>query len=205
MNALDASVVLIANWLTIIAGLIAILGLMSAFLSRPRPEVNVRRDRHNVMISLGNSRGGRPVKDVAVSQSIFDTEAHPLRGDGHIPLASALHRGEVVWVELHDPAQCHHSDAPRTGQMRLDLRPGEIAVVPVTWQSGILPWLRSGRVIIARSDRKPKIRRWIRARGAYSRVYSMNPAEPAEGSLRRLLEVDSPVRGRVRRRGARPR
>lgn len=186
MSGLDAAVVQVANWMTILAGLIAIVGVTSAFLSRPRLEIRVAHFT-NVTISLSNARGGRPVKDITVSQSIMDLRGRPLRGDGHMSLVTSLHRGEFAQIELHDPDDCIHMDPPREKEIRFDLRPGEVALIPITWQSVIVPWMRTGRLVMWRHGREPKILEWRSTRRAYEQIYSLGFDQEAHGALRRLL------------------
>lgn len=180
-------VVQIANWTTIAAGVIAIGGVVSAYLSRPRLELRLSHSA-NVSVNLSNGRGGRPVKDITVSQSILDPQGRPLRGDGHMPLISALHRGDFARIELHDPDECIHMDPPQEKEIRFDVRPGEIALIPITWQSAILPWTRSGRLVIWRHGSEPRMFKWSRTHRAYEQIYSLGFEQEAHGTLRRLLE-----------------
>lgn len=192
MCALDVVVVHVANWMTILAGVIAIVGVASAYLSRPRLELRVMHVVDATMnIHLSNARGGRPVKDITVSQSIMDQQGRLLRGDGHMSLVTSLHRGEFAQIELHDPDDCIHMDPPREKEIRFDLRSGEIALIPITWQSTIVPWLRTGRLVIWSRDRDPKVLKWSsRTRRAYEQVYSLGFDQEAHGALRRLLVRD---------------
>lgn len=187
VNAFDVAMTHLANWITIIAGMIAIAGIASAYLSRPRLEIRVVHFG-NVTVTLSNARGGRPVKDVTVSQSIMDEQGHLLRGDGHLALVTSLHRGEFAQIELHDPDDCVHMDPPREKEIRFDLRAGEIALVPITWQSSILPWTRSGRLVVWRHGSDPKTFRWSRARRAYEQSGSLGVGQQAHGLLRWLLD-----------------
>ncbi|MEJ1922736.1 hypothetical protein [Microbacterium sp. KHB019] len=173
--------------MTIVAGVIAIIGVASAYLSRPRLEIRLTHSAE-VTIHLSNARGGRPVKDITVSQSIMDQQGRPLRGDGHLPLVSALHRGEFAATELQDPDECIHMDPPREKEIRFDVRPGEIALIPITWQSAILPWTRSGRLVIWRHGSEPKMFKWSRTYRAYEQIYSLGFEQEAYGALRRLLD-----------------
>lgn len=187
VSTFDAVVVQVANWMTIVAGVIAIIGVTSAYLSRPRLQIRLTHST-NVIIPLSNPRGGRPVKDITVSQSIMDRQGRPLRGDGHMLLVSALHRGEFAVIELHDPEDCIHMDPPREKEIRFEVRPGEIALIPITWQSAILPWTRSGRLVIWRHGSEPKTFKWSRTHRAYEQIYSLDFEQEAHGALRRLLD-----------------
>lgn len=138
---------LVANSITVIAGLIAIPGVGWAILGRARLVVAPQFFHPSVAPNLTmavTSIGSNPVRGLELSVGLLDDNGFSMRGDG-LPARPALNRGETVTVMGYDPDETKFGSEPRDGEFRWELRPGDGWFLTVQWQSPMFPWRRSSR------------------------------------------------------------
>ncbi len=138
---------LVANSITVIAGLIAIAGVVWAVFGRARLVVAPQFFSPSVApnLTMGvTSVGSNPVRGLELSVGLLDENGFSMRGDG-LPPRATLNRGETVTVMGYDPDETSFGSEPRDDEVRWAIRPGDGWFLTVQWQSPLFPWRRSSR------------------------------------------------------------
>lgn len=137
---------LVANAVTVLAGLIAIAGVVWAILGRARLSVT-----HSIGQWLApsltvaiTSTGSNPVRDLEINAGTLDDNNFSVSG-GDLGTRAALNRGEALTVVGYEPREYSFGSGPRNGEFRFEIRPGEGFYVNVQWRSPVFPWRRSSR------------------------------------------------------------
>lgn len=159
-----------ANWITIAAGLIAITGLVAAFLSRPKISIQTFATGPSLTVSIEN-HGGRPARNVSVGRVLLNPNDTSNAGDGEYPIATELHRRQHATVTLFEDGQVFYADSPREREERIPVPVGGTGLIPVTWQSGIIPWRQTGRLVVWSTGRQPVIESWPGVARDYDRFF----------------------------------
>ena len=136
----------IANLITVIAGVLAIAGVVWAYLGRAQLEVtsHVGTGPMPTMTLTVTSTGANPVRNIRLVAGTLDENDFSMRGDG-AGSRSSLDRGRGMSVIGYEPAQTHFGSAARKGEHRLKLEHGDGFYVTVQWQSALFPWRRASR------------------------------------------------------------
>jgi Thioredoxin len=137
----------VANSITVFAGLIAIAGVVWAFLGRARLAVTTQFFLPSVAPSLTigvASVGSNPVRGLELNFGLLDDNGFSMMGDGLVA-RPALSRGETVTVIGYEPDETSFGSAPRDGEFRFEIGPGEGWYLNLQWQSPLFPWRRSSR------------------------------------------------------------
>lgn len=164
-----------ADVLTVIAALIAIAGIASAWLSRPRLSITVDSDS-SLRVHVRHVTGAAPARNLAYRQVMLNDGGEPHAGDGFIPWASALAMGEFKLLEFFDPASHFYSSPPRDFETRMPLPAGHGVVLMIEWQRHMAPWLRTSRVVVwnpkgTLGAHKPVLLKGRKGRAIYARAY----------------------------------
>lgn len=172
----------VANWITIVAGMIAIVGLLAAFLARPRVTVQTFGTGPSLIVSIEN-RGGRPARNISVGRALLNADDTSNAGDGEYPLATELHRRQLATVTLFEDGQVFYADDPRDREERIPVPAGGTALIPITWQSGIIPWKQTGQLVVWSTGREPVVKPWNGVARDYDRFFwSQGRGDVAPGS-----------------------
>lgn len=134
---------LAANAITVLAGLIAIAGVVWAILGRARLSVTPLLSPSlapSLTLSI-TSTGSNPVRDLEISAGTLNDNGFSMMGDG-VGARAALNRGEALTVEGYESAEHSFGSEPRDGEFRFEIQPGEGFYVKVQWRSPLFPWRR---------------------------------------------------------------
>lgn len=140
----------LADWVTLGAFTITLIGLLSAFLTRGRlrSSVSTRPSPRSFTWTLTNA-GASPVQQIAYHQTWITRTGRPVAGDGTIPLVQALYPGENFRIEVFDSEQVRWPGDERSDELRMPSpSSADGAVVVLTWRSPLIPWRRKRLVII---------------------------------------------------------
>lgn len=176
----------VANVITVVAGLVAILGVVWAI--RGRAKLTVSTDVNpGLMPSLVmrvSSTGSNPVQDVELAVGALDDNGFALWGDG-AGRRSALNRGEALTVTAFDDEATSFGSPPLEGEHRHQMKPGEGFYVTVQWRSPLFPWRRKSRTYawppaLRFASREPKLLKWQAESRFFERAHDPknNPARP---------------------------
>ncbi|MEV4689064.1 hypothetical protein [Microbacterium sp. LWH3-1.2] len=166
-----------ADWVTLGAFAITLVGLFSAFLTRGRLRSSVfcTPPARSFTWTLSNA-GASPVQQIAYHRTWITRTGRPVAGDGTLPLVQALFPGETFRIEIFDAEQVSWSGDERHDELRMPSPSGaDGAVVVLTWRSPLLPWKRRRQVIIAMFGLPPVK---LRGRGARKVAREMKSIGP---------------------------
>lgn len=138
---------LVADSITVLAGIIAVAGVVWAFRSRARltvaPQLIHPSVAPNLTIAV-TSVGSNPVRGLELSAGQLDDNGFSMMGDG-LATRAALNRGETLMVMGYEPKETSFGSEPRDWEFRFEMRPGDGWFLTVQWQSALFPWHRSSR------------------------------------------------------------
>lgn len=140
----------IADWVTLGAFAITLVGLFSAFLTRGRlrSQVFTTPSSRSFTWTLSNA-GASPVRQIAYHRAWITRAGRPVAGDGTIPLVQALYPGENFRIEIFDSNDVRWSGDERADELRMPSpTSADGAVVILTWRSALIPWRRRRRALI---------------------------------------------------------
>lgn len=140
---------IVANGITVLAGLIAIAGVVWAVLRRAQVDLSAYISPSfvpEITFSV-NSVGSNPVRDVQFMLGTLDDNGFSMRGDGARP-ATELARGHGLQVVGYEKGEHKFSSSPRDTESRWALHPGDGMFLNVTWQSPLFPWRRTSRTFV---------------------------------------------------------
>lgn len=167
----------IADWVTLGAFTITLIGLFSAFLTRARlrSQMFTTPSSRSFTWTLSNA-GASPVRQIAYHRAWITRTGRPVAGDGTIPLVQALYPGEHFRIEVFDSEEVTWSGDERSNELRMPSPPSaDGAVVVLTWRSPLIPWRRRRRALIFMFG-QPKVElRGRRARRVAGDMTSMGP------------------------------
>jgi hypothetical protein len=181
---------LIANVITVVAGLVAIFGVVWAILGRAKLSVNTDvtpglTPSLDVRVS---STGSNPVRDVELAVGALDDNGFALWGDG-AGRRSALNRGESLAVTAFDDATTSFGSPPHEGEHRHAMKPGEGFYLTVQWRSPLFPWRRKSRTYawppaLRFASRRPKLLRWQAESRFFKRAHDPRNSSARPGFTR---------------------
>ncbi|MBH0099373.1 hypothetical protein I6E68_09495 [Salinibacterium sp. NSLL150] len=195
---------LIANIITVLAGVIAFAGVVWAVWGRARLTVRSDVSDDSVAPSLFvtiTSVGSNPLRHIEVIAGSLDDNGFSTKG-GDLTTRAALDRGQNLTVEAYEPEEVSFGDPPRDGELRFTIRPGQGIYLTIQWQSPLFPWRR-----LSRTYSWPPVRRYsndlpekLTGRREIkflkrTRNQSLNPASsafapPAESRTRATVATD---------------
>lgn len=137
---------LVANAITVLAGIIAIAGVVWAILGRARLSVT-----HWLSPGLApsltltvTSTGSNPLHDLELSVGTLDDNGFAMMGDG-AGRRTTLSRGEALSVVGYETREISFGSEARDGEVRFEIQRGHGFYLNVQWRSPLFPWRRSSR------------------------------------------------------------
>lgn len=140
----------VADWLTIIAFVSTVIGLVSAILARGKLHCRVYTDpsSRSFTWTLSNA-GANPVQQIQYHPTWITRTGRPVAGDGSIPLVQTLFFGEQFRVEIFDPEDQSWGGDERPNELRMPSpQNADGAVVVLSWRNPLIPWTRRLQVRI---------------------------------------------------------
>ncbi|KAA9108051.1 thioredoxin domain-containing protein [Microbacterium rhizomatis] len=177
----------VANLITVIAGALAIAGVIWAYLGRAKLGVtsHVGPGPMPTMTLTLTSVGANPVRSLQLSAGTLDENGFSMRGDGAGNRPS-LERGQVMSVIGYEPAVTRFGSPEREDERRLPLEHGNGFYVTVQWQSPLFPWRRASRTYSWPPQRRVASEGALRLTGRKeiaflerARDQSLNPHSPS--------------------------
>lgn len=141
---------IVADWVTLGAFTITLIGLLSALLTRGRLRSSVftTPSSRSFTWTLSNV-GASPVQQIAYHRAWITRTGRPVAGDGTIPLVQALYPGEQFRIEVFDSEDVSWSGDERSNELRMPSpSSADGAVVVLTWRNPLIPWRRRRRTLI---------------------------------------------------------
>jgi hypothetical protein len=160
-----------ADVLTVVAAAIAILGVISAWLSRPRLTIHPFISQSVLTVSIINSRGSRPAYNLDWIWEGLNDLGEARHGTGE-PWQNALHPGEGRTLYLYPvDTQLDYATDPRDVTLP-HLLPDEGALVVFRWKHPVVTWVRAWAMLLWTRDAReasqpPELLRGIAAWRAY--------------------------------------
>lgn len=170
----------LADWVTLGAFTLTLIGLLSAFLTRGRLRsyLFTTPSSRSFTLTLSNA-GASPVQQIAYHRAWITRAGCPIAGDGTTPLVQALYPGENFRLEIFDSEEVTWSGDERSDELRMPSpSSADGAVVVLTWRNAFIPWRRRRRTLIL-MFRQPEIElRGRRALGVARDMISMSTDIP---------------------------
>jgi len=138
---------MVANFITVLAGLLAFAGVVWAILGRAQLAVAPQFFQPSVAphLTMGvSSVGSNPIRDLEVNYGLLDDNGQSSKG-GDLATRITLSRGETVTVVGYEPAELSFGSDPREGEFRVEIKQGGGWYLNVQWQSALFPWRRASR------------------------------------------------------------
>lgn len=167
----------VADWVTLGAFTITLIGLLSAFLTRGRLRSSVFASppSRSFTWTLSNT-GSSPVQQIAYHRAWITRTGRPVAGDGTIPLVQALYPGESFRVEVFDSEDVSWSGDERANELRMPSpSSADGAVIVLTWRNAVVPWSHRRRAQIFMFGQPHIELRGRRARRVSQDLVSMDP------------------------------
>lgn len=138
----------VADWATLIAAAIAILGFASLVLSRPRVSIEpgpVAPNSGAVVVS--HTKGTASARGLQYAVSGHSATGVSLFADGLMPWLPELTEGAraTLWLSLQSD-----TSVPALGPLDLDGRfhdKADVLYVAISWRGTLLPWRRAYAVV----------------------------------------------------------
>lgn len=171
-----------ANGLTIIAGVIAVFGVTSSWLSRARVGVDAfASSSDSATIHVSHLKGASPAMNLFMGFGALDEAGRARSGEGTGPWVPALLPGLGRSLTVYDPKTSFFSGGPHAEETRLELPMPLGLIVDITWQRPMRRWLRDRTVVLwsceARANaEKPQILRGRKALKALSESGHLLPS-----------------------------
>ncbi|TXK17428.1 hypothetical protein [Homoserinibacter sp. GY 40078] len=131
-----------ADILTVLAAAIAILGVLAAWLSRPRLTIHPFVDQSGLTVSIINSRGSRPAYNLDWVWEGLNDLGEARHGTGE-PWQNSLHPGEGRTLYLYAVNTNLDHEADARDVTLPQLVPDEGALVVFRWRHPVLTWVRA--------------------------------------------------------------
>ena len=167
----------VADWVTLGAFALTIVGLLSAFRARGRlcNHVSTTPSSRSFTWILSNT-GANPVQQIAYHRTWITRAGRNVAGDGTVPLVQFLYYGENFCVHVFDSEEVTWSGDERLNELRMPSPPGaDGAAIVLTWRSAVLPWRRK-RLVLILIFGQPTIKlRGRRARTVARELTSISP------------------------------
>lgn len=168
---------LVANIITVVAGLVAILGVVWAILGRAKltMSADVSPGSTPSMVVRISSTGSNPVRDVELVVGALDDNGFSMWGDG-AGRRSALNRGETLTVNAFDKGTTSFGSPPFEGEHRHAMKPGEGLYLTVQWRAPLFPWRRKSRTYawppaLRFASRQPRLLKWRAESKLFARAH----------------------------------
>lgn len=132
---------LIANIITVIAGLIAIAGVAWAIAGRASLafSVSVWPSLTPSLNIVATSSGSSAVRNATISYGAVDDNGFAMWGSGD-PVSNPLNRGESLLLLAYEGGTTHFGSPARVDEFRVPLQRGDGMFVTVQWLSPLFPW-----------------------------------------------------------------
>lgn len=133
----------IANVITVVAGLIAIAGVIWAVSGRARLSVSSwvgTSPAPDLRMSIA-SVGPNPIRDLEVSMGSLDDNEFAMWGDG-LTQRPALNRSDWLSIATHEAGTSPYGSPPSPGEHRIELDRGDGLFLTFQWRSPLFPWRR---------------------------------------------------------------
>ena len=125
----------VADCLTVAAALIALFGVLSAWLSRPRLMVSFQYDGgSSATFYVFHKTGAQPARNLFLGWGALDQNGTAVFGDGSSPWESVLLSGDSRSATFYDPLQHFFGSPPHDREIRREVGGMYGLVVDVTWQ-----------------------------------------------------------------------
>lgn len=144
MKEAAQNISLVADLITILAGIIAVGGIIWALLARSRLAIHsTLEDQLIPQLTLRfDSIGGNPVRDITIQLGKYLNNGTVTAGDGWNAV-SHLYRGDSLTIFTFAPDSTTFGSEPDANEFRLPLSDDEGVFAHAQWQSSIFPWTRS--------------------------------------------------------------
>jgi hypothetical protein len=160
---------------TILAGIVTAVGLVSVWLARARPRLTVTSESgDSAHVDLANVGTSRELRSIWFG-FVVRNERGGGEGTGADPWHDPLPIGENRWIELYDPRQVHYGGKEHRHETRLQVPAGYSVWCQFQWQHPLFPWVRVNRVVEwtaadRASDAPPRVLRGTRARTTWKKA-----------------------------------
>lgn len=132
---------------TILAGIVTAIGLVSLWMTRPRPKITASSDNAEIArVYLANEGTSRELRNVWLG-FVIRREDGIRHGTDADPWHDSIGIGTNRRIELFDPEQVTFGDPAGDHEKRIKVEAGASAWCQLRWQHPMIPWLTVRRVI----------------------------------------------------------
>lgn len=139
----------VADWVTLAAFLITLVGVISALTTRGSlvTRVFTMTPWHSFTWTLSNT-GASPVRYVAYHRVWITRAGQPNAGDDVTELIHELYPYGVFRLDIFDANNVKKLGEARSNELWLSTETADGAVIALTWQNELIPWLRKRQVAL---------------------------------------------------------
>jgi len=143
-----------ADWLTIVAAVIAIAGIASAYWSRPRVLVTATNwGAESATIIVRNAAGTASIRDLLTAKGMLDEQGHRTTWDGSEDWTPAVGPNQQVVLELSDRSDPGPNQRePRADEFFHDIGAQGGFIMDVSWRAPLVPWLSKTIAVLWTND-----------------------------------------------------
>lgn len=177
---------------TVVATALALYGIVSTWLTRPRVKLRIDGDNHldpsfartDATIVLANEGRSQSLRNVSYAYAATK-DGKPEFGDGVVPWVTEWPAGYWRRIHIYDPEVLHFGGEAREEEERLILPAKHGVVLDLRWGGPMAPWRRVRRIIQwTEADRDaglpPVVVKGRRGRRAWAHARAMNSSPQDE-------------------------
>jgi len=159
----------VADVATLFATVLALFGLVTAWLSRPRVTVTADAMSPDWMrIQVAHSKGSNSARNLNLNWGGLNDRGVAMFGDGSSLWGPVLVAGDSGSIEFFDSAGMSYGSEPGPREIRIEVKKPNGLIVSVSWQRPVFSWLRTQRVVLwttkqRAAGKKPTILRGFQA------------------------------------------
>lgn len=140
----------IANILTIVAAIIALLGVAATWLTRPRLQLTAHaHSAASASINLHHGKGSAPARNLYLGWGAgIGDDGIAMMGDGGGLWTTMLVPGTGRTLTIFDPKEMFFSSPASESETRFEAPAPAGFIAELSWQRTMVPWLRTNRVVL---------------------------------------------------------
>lgn len=133
----------VADWATLLAAAIAIVGVVSIWLARPRVAIDARdHGGGSGSVHVSHKKGTAPIKALHYAIIGLDESGTPFFGDGLMLWVPELVEGGRALLRMDDSGDPDGDQRPNV-EHRAHLHNAPAILVGLSWQHAFVSWRRS--------------------------------------------------------------
>jgi len=173
----------VANLVTVVAGVIAVLGVVWAVSGRSKldviPQIDLPSPAPSLRVTI-TSAGNSPVRDLEINVGDLLDNGMSMSG-GDLAQVESLSRGKTFTILGFDPAETSFGSPPGSLERLYEVAPGNGFYLNLQWQSPLFPWRRTSRTYVWTPELRYACALPLRLRGRRETDFIRRSTRPSPG------------------------